>query len=444
MGKSSRGIRILILSLLVGFFAAGVAVHTTVREAQAATAGFKKINGKTYYVKSDGQYYKGWLTIGTKKYYFYPATGIMATGWVKNSSGQYRYFSTKDGVMATGWVKNGSGKYRYFSTKDGIMSTGWAKNSSGQYRYFSTKDGVMATGWVKNTSGKYRYFSPSTGVMTTGWLKNSSGNYYYFSKTSGIMATGWVKNANGNQYYFASNGIMATGTQTINGVTYVFNSNGLLMNTLSSENDIVTNAALSSAQKTVIMKILYAVETGGQVYGNQDYTCFTEAYTNSSSEHAITIGAGQWYATEAQRLLKLIYTTDKATFQKYDKNGGLYTDVCNEDWSTYTKTTYKTVIQQIIGSAVGIKCQDNLMLEMINEYETEIRALGVTDPKAVGECINIRHQGGLAAVKRILNKTEKPYSLNNIYKALQTDTGNQVGTYKTRQKKVYEWLSTYM
>ena len=28
-------------------------------------------------------------------------------------------------------------------------------------------------------------------------------------------------------------------------------------------------------------KILYAVETGGQVYGNQDYKDFTEAYTNS-------------------------------------------------------------------------------------------------------------------------------------------------------------------
>ena len=79
-------------------------------------------------------------------------------------------------------------------------------------------------------------------------------------------------------------------------------------------------------------KILYAVETGGQVYGNQDYKDFTEAYTNSSSEHAITIGAGQWYATEAQRLLKLIHTTSPETYKKYDTKNYVWNDVVNENW----------------------------------------------------------------------------------------------------------------
>ena len=51
------------------------------------------------------------------------------------------------------------------------------------------------------------------------------------------------------------------------------------------------------------------METGGQVYGNQKYGDFTEAFTNSSTEYTITIGAGQWYGTEAQRLLKLIHAT---------------------------------------------------------------------------------------------------------------------------------------
>lgn len=464
MRKSRGKIRILIVSLLVMLFAAGVTVHTTAKEAQAATAGFKTVKGKTYYVKSNGQYYKGWLTLGKNKYYFSTKTGVMATGWVKNAKGQYRYFSTKTGVMATGWVKNGKGKYRYFSTGSGVMFTGWVKNGSGKYRYFSTKDGIMATGWVKNGkgqmryfttgngimatgwvkngNGQMRYFSTGSGVMATGWVKNGNGQYRYFSTSTGVMSIGWVKNSSGNQYYFDSNGIMATGVKTINGTIYVFASNGVLQST--SGNDTVTNAMLSSAQKTVMIKILYAVETGGNKYGNQDYDNFTKAYTNSSAEHAITIGAGQWYGTEAQRLLKLIYDTDKATFQKHDRDGGLYKDMCNEDWSTYKETKYQKVIQLIIGSPVGIKCQDSLMLKQINEYEAEVRKLGVTDPKAVGECINIRHQGGIGSVKRVLNKTQKPYSLNNIYKALQTDTGNQVGAYRNRQEMVYQWLTTYM
>ena len=62
--------------------------------------------------------------------------------------------------------------------------------------------------------------------------------------------------------------------------------------------------AYNSAQKEVMKKILYGVETGGNVYGNQDYTDVTLPYTNSGAEHAITIGAGQWYATEDTATVK--------------------------------------------------------------------------------------------------------------------------------------------
>ena len=55
---------------------------------------------------------------------------------------------------------------------------------------------------------------------------------------------------------------------------------------------------------------------------------------------------------------------------------------------------------------------------------------------------NFRHQGGLSAVKRVLGKTEKPYTLDHIYSACCTDTGNQVGAYKSRQKFVYTTLKS--
>lgn len=203
----------------------------------------------------------------------------------------------------------------------------------------------------------------------------------------------------------------------------------------------------NSAQKEVMKKILYAVETGGQIYGNQDYADFTQAYTNSGAEHAITIGAGQWYATEAQRLLKLIHTKSPATWKKYDKDNAVWKDVCNQNWNTYklSKNHYKAKrIINIIKSPAGIKCQDQLMYEQINEMEAEIRKLGITEPKSVGMFINIRHQGGYGAVTRVLRKTKRPVNLDNIFAALKTDTGNQVGTYRTRQNKVYTWLNKYM
>ena len=222
-------------------------------------------------------------------------------------------------------------------------------------------------------------------------------------------------------------------------------SNSNSNNTVSNSNNTVSNSKFTASQKDVMKKILYAVETGGQVYGKQDYADFTKAYSNSSVEHAITIGAGQWYATEAQKLLKRIHQTmGDAAWKKYDTKGGLWKDVCNKNWSTYKSTTYKNIIVKLISSDVGKKCQDQMMYEQIEEYEAQIRRLGVTNVQAVGMFINIRHQGGYGAVTRVLAKTKKPYNLINVYNALATDTGNQVGVYKTRQAKVYQWLRTYM
>ena len=37
---------------------------------------------------------------------------------------------------------------------------------------------------------------------------------------------------------------------------------------------------MTDHEKLVMRNIIYAVETGGQVYGQKDYADFTEAYTN--------------------------------------------------------------------------------------------------------------------------------------------------------------------
>lgn len=202
---------------------------------------------------------------------------------------------------------------------------------------------------------------------------------------------------------------------------------------------------MTNEQKTVLRKIIYAVETGGQVYGQQDYSDFTEAYTNSSEEHAITIGAGQWYATEAQTLLKRIHDVDTAQWNRLDSIG-LWEQVQEADWSCFNisrNSQFANLIVQLISSKIGVKCQDNLMDEQLVTYADEALKQGVTDARAQAMCVNFRHQGGQGAVTRILAKTQKPYTLDNLYAACQTDTGNQVGAYKDRQRFVYNALKTY-
>ena len=202
---------------------------------------------------------------------------------------------------------------------------------------------------------------------------------------------------------------------------------------------------MTNEQKAVLRKIIYAVETGGQVYGQQDYSDFTEAYTNSSEEHAITIGAGAWYATEAQTLLKRIHGADTAQWDRLDSIG-LWEQVQEADWSCFNisrSSQFANLIVQLISSKIGVKCQDSLMDEQLATYADEALKQGVTDARAQAMCVNFRHQGGQGAVTRILAKTQKPYALDNLYAACQTDTGNQVGVYKDRQRFVYNALKTY-
>lgn len=202
---------------------------------------------------------------------------------------------------------------------------------------------------------------------------------------------------------------------------------------------------MTNEQKTVLRKIIYAVETGGQVYGQQDYSDFTEAYTNSSEEHAITIGAGQWYATEAKTLLERIYDANPEQWEKIDKVR-LLEQVQTANWECFNISKVSQLadtIVALISSDLGIKCQDSLMDEQLATYAEEALKKGVTNARGQAMCVNFRHQGGRGAVTRILAKTQKPYTLDNLYAACQTDTGNQVGAYKSRQRFVYNALKKY-
>jgi len=208
---------------------------------------------------------------------------------------------------------------------------------------------------------------------------------------------------------------------------------------------------MNSKNIDVLRKILYAVETGGQVYGKQRYDAFIGAGANTPNEKAITIGAGQWYAQEAKRLLQEIQRADPAQFKKIDTQG-IAGDLLHKNWSRYAispNSAKAKCIIKIISSPVGIKSQDKLMETQIEEYSASIgKTYGSMPDSAMMECINIIHQGGAAALKRILSKTKKPYTSERIYAALCTDpadksNNNQVGDYIGRQKKVIEMIRMY-
>lgn len=201
---------------------------------------------------------------------------------------------------------------------------------------------------------------------------------------------------------------------------------------------------------TILRKILYAVESGDQVYGKQDYSCFAGAGANCSNEKAITIGAGQWYAGEAKELLYRIQRANPKLFKDMD-NAGMEKDLLMKSWDTYAVTAESAkgkCIVDIISTDLGKKCQDQYMEDQIQAYIPIIeKAYGTMEDSAMMECINILHQGGFDALKRILSKTPEPYTADKIYVTLCRDpadpTPNQVGDYTDRQKAVINMIHTY-
>ena len=203
---------------------------------------------------------------------------------------------------------------------------------------------------------------------------------------------------------------------------------------------------IKQSEMDVLISIIGAVETGGQIYGQRRYNDYTPAGANCSNEISCTIGAFQEYNSLAKGLLQEILNTYPDIFRKYD-NAGIEQDLKRSTWNGYSPergSKKAKAISAIIDSPNGRKVQDARISRQMVDYIAFAEKQGVTSVDALFMCANFIHQGGYSACTRILSKTPKPYTLDNIYKACQSDTGNQVGAYRTRQSKVYGWLKQYL
>ncbi len=221
-----KKIRLLILSVLFVLAFAGCAQCVSAAGTQALTgtvSGFRKSGKYTYYYKTDGTQYTGWVVVSGKYYYFRQAAGAdkepkgsMVTGFFKPYNKTY-YFSQK-GVLQTGWKKIGGKRYYFAKTGSlgalGAMYTG--KRKIGSYYYLFRTNGSVRTGWVTYKGNRY-YLNKSTaagkmGRASTGW-KTVDGSRYYFSKTGIMQKSRWIS----GKYYVGADGKMVTDT-TIDGI----------------------------------------------------------------------------------------------------------------------------------------------------------------------------------------------------------------------------------
>ena len=208
---------------------------------------------------------------------------------------------------------------------------------------------------------------------------------------------------------------------------------------------------ISNSQMRVMLNVLGAVETGGQVYGQRDYADFTSPYTNSGAEYSCTAGAYQEYGENLRQLLLKIQKEYPLTFKKYD-TAGIAADL-QKNWYYNPYTVKKgsakaNAIVKIISSPSGKLVQDYRAMELIDEYIGHAKGLGITNVRAALFAAECEHQGGYSAMKRIVQRAENKNSISSLYTSLTKDdpNSNQIGAlkYRTRHRLCRDWIAQYI
>lgn len=202
----------------------------------------------------------------------------------------------------------------------------------------------------------------------------------------------------------------------------------------------------------ILAKIIGGVESGGQIYGGQNYAAYAGKAANSANEKTCTLGWAQNYGNEGRRLCKMILAADAATFRKADTAG--IEKKLSADWEATgwnPSAAEKKALIAIITTAAGKKCQDELFSELMNTYIKSAEAYGVTDIKAQMMWCEIEHLGGLGPVKRIFDRASKPYTPDTIFTSLlldqqDTSNNNQVGDkkFQSRHECCVRWIKQYV
>lgn len=209
---------------------------------------------------------------------------------------------------------------------------------------------------------------------------------------------------------------------------------------------------MNDQNMAVLVNVIGAVESGGQVYGKRRYDAYAAPYTNSNVEHTVTLGWAQNYGSEAKRLIQMIRDKDRASFDTIDTVGSIAA-MLSQDWVAIRwnpTTSQKKILIALIDSPAGHTCQDELFASLMRTFIADCEKTYTKSIPAIMMYCEIRHLGGAGPVKRIFDRLNGNYSLDMIMASLVRDqqdksNDNQVGDTKfwTRHLKCKEFIERY-
>lgn len=225
---------------------------------------------------------------------------------------------------------------------------------------------------------------------------------------NGIVYT--VEGNTSSPSVFSSGGTVASKSYAITNtyIVYICSPDYELTGLRVAENGYERTAA---EKVEALCRAISALETGAD--GN--YEAIGQGY-----DGLVTLGRGQWYANEARELLLRIRNADPEAFNRLD-TAGIGEDLQAQNWQEYRidpASDKARCIAAILGSAPGIREQNDMMKETLRECQDEAAALGVLDEDAQLACAAVRYMGGKAALRQVLNRVQDNCSVQSICNAM--------------------------
>ena len=303
---------------------------------QMVVSQFKTIDGKTYYFKWDGSFYKdGAYYISSDQYYF-DVNGVMQT----NFEYENKYFGEDGKAVSMQWVQFGN-KWRYYGA-DTTYCTGQFVYMNDEFYAFDD-DGFALSGWQK--IGDYWYYLTEKGLsLTNQWV---DGDMYYVDADGKMVTNRWIDNSNyvgadgkktvntweqvdGKYKYKLGDGTYATDRLILDkGKYYVVDYNGYMVTDdvtyVSNYNEVGDSVSgnVHAGKDGVLVKGWYTNSFKTTYYFGDDYFSYNNGlYTidgktyyfqyNYLVESTTFVNDGKVYSSDSNGVVTLIDTTGQS------------------------------------------------------------------------------------------------------------------------------------
>lgn len=217
-------------------------------------------------------------------------------------------------------------------------------------------------------------------------------------------------------------------------------------NSSSSSSSSSNKTAGGETQMDKMLNMIGALETGGQVYGQRDYSNFINA--ELAAEVTATLGWSSFYGEHGRQWLERFKNENPDLFSKLDE-GGQVAPVIGLNWEASrwnANATQRASIVNMLTTDQGKKLQDQMTAEREAEHWKHAASKYTDNMRAIAWYTNIAELAGTSTAEWLFDTANGDYSLDNLYNITMSRTGYAAignSMYQRRHALYKQWIEEH-